>query len=214
MAWYHDLKVRVTGVPIFKTENGKTVLTGHYPNPEAGMRIFAVFYWLGLAAFIILPAIAYGPNDEADGSLSAALDVIWRGMPEAIGQLVYLVPAWRGDVPASELVGWGYGLGFAFVIFLFGSGVSRLWATFTDRPYLRIEADADTLSVQRGMLGEPVLLPRREISGVHVGRRGRKTYDVLIQRGGDLVPVTIVGGRESRALTLKAKIDALLASEI
>lgn len=211
MGWADDLKTRVTGVPRVTTEDGKAILTGHYPNPEAGHRIFTVFYWASIAVLIIFPAIYYSPLGEPDGSLGATLAAIWHGLPHAIGQLGYLVPAWRGDAPASELEGWGYALGFAIIISLFGFGVSSLWAGFTARPYLRIEADADTLSVQRGMLGEPVRLARDEISGVHVGRRGRGTYDVLIQHKDTLVPVAIVKGWESRGLMLKAKIDAMLA---
>ena len=138
------------------------------------------------------------------------MNEIWHGLPHAIGQLAYIVPAWRGDVPASELEGWGFGLMLAAALFLGGFGISRLWAAFTARPYLRIIADADTLSIQRGALGEPVELARDEISGVHVGRRNRGTYDVLIQHKDTLVPVAIIGGRESRALALKAKIDAIL----
>ena len=209
MSWADHLRVHMTGGARVSHENGKAILMGHYPNPEAGERILTVFYWLSIAVLIIIPAIYYSPLGEPDGSLGTALNAIWHGLPHAIGQLGYLVPAWRGDAPASELYGWGYALGFAAVTFGGGFLISRLWAAFTARPYLRIIADADTLSIQRGALGEPVELPRNEISGVHVGRRGGGTYDVLIQHKYTLLPVAIIGGRESRALALKAKIDAM-----
>ena len=47
MGWANHLRVHMTGGDYVSHENGKAILTGHYPNPEAGERILTVFYWLG-----------------------------------------------------------------------------------------------------------------------------------------------------------------------
>ena len=69
------------------------------------------------------------------------------------------------------------------------------------------------MSIQRGLFGTPLTIPRDECRAVHVGRRRSGFYEVLIQHGGTLTPVAIVTGSERRALLLKVKIDAMLAGD-
>jgi hypothetical protein len=208
-----ELRARLTGVPRITQENGKTVLTGRYPNPVKGNYISLVAFVLALIALFAIPALYYAPQEEPPQSFGGLLSLAWDGLPVALARLGDIPAAWGGDGLMLDLLqGWFTGLAFSVLILMGGGMFASVWTTLTDRPYLRIEADRDTVSIQRGMMGEPVILPRAEITGVHVGRRDGGTYDVLIQRNDELVPVAITKGRESRALTLKAKIERVLKS--
>ena len=211
MEWIEGLKAWVTGVPRITQENGKAVLTGRYPNPEKGQRITLVAFVLALVVLIGLPALYYAPVDAPADGIGALFAAAWDGLPHAIIRVGDIPAAWSGADPAPDLQGWSHGLALSFFLLIVGGMIAALWSSFTDKPYLRIEADRENISIQRGAFGTPMILPRDEITGVHVGRRDRGTYDVLIQRGDELVPVAITKGRESKALALKTKIERVIS---
>lgn len=97
MSWHSELIARITGRPVITQENGKTVLTGRYPNPEKGNWIALVALILALLVLIVVPALYYAPQAEPPESLGALLSLAWDGLPVALARLGDIPAAWGGD---------------------------------------------------------------------------------------------------------------------
>ena len=213
MKFRNMILTKFMGRLVMERDGDALRLEGHYPNPEKGMRFFTGVVIMALLTIVSAPALYYGAPASPPKSLGALPGMIVGGTPSALAPLVEFARTWEPGAAPPDLRGWGIGLALAFILLMFGAVTAQLWRDLTDRPYLAVERRGDMLSIQRGLFGTPVEIPRDECSGVHVGRRRSGFYEVLIQHGGTLTPVAIVTGSERRALLLKVKIDAMLAGD-
>ena len=213
MTFRNMIQTKIMGRLVMEREGDALRLEGHFPNPEKGARFFAGVMILALLILVGAPALYYGAPDSPPQSLGALPGAIITGIPSALAPLVELARTWEPGKTPPDLQGWGFGLGLAISLPMFGILAAHLYRDLTDRPYLAVELRGDALSIQRGLFGTPLTIPRDECRGVHVARRRSGFYEVLIQHGGTLTPVAIVTGSERRALLLKVKIDAMLAGD-
>lgn len=203
-------ETRIMGRPVVGRVGEAMRLEGHYPNPEKGVNFFMAVMVIALLALISAPALYYGAPALTPQSLGELPTAIIGGIPAAFAPLVELARTWEPGEAPPDLQGWSFGLGLALILVMFGSLIGRIGCDLTDRPYLAVELRGETLSIQRGLLGTPVNIPRDECRAVHVGRRRSGHYEVLIQHAGTLTPVALIKGNERRALLLKAKLDKML----
>ena len=214
MTFRNMILTKVMGRLVMEYKGDAVRLEGHFPNPEKGMRIIAFVMIIALLISISVPALYYGTQNPPVESLGALPGIIIAGIPAALAPLVELARTWEPGETPPDLNGWGYGIGFALMLLLSGGLAAHLWRDLTDRPYLAVRVREDMLSIQRGMFGTPVEIPRDECRAVHVAQRRSGYCEVLIQHGDTLTPVAIVTGSGRRALLLKVKIDAMLAGDV
>ena len=213
MTFKRLIQTRVMGRLVTVHEDDAVRLEGHFPNPEIGRRYFAGVMILTLFIVVSAPALYYGASGTPPQNLGELAKAIITGIPAALAPLVELARTWVPGEPPPDLDGWGFALGVAFMLLMFGGVTAHLWRDLTDSPYLAVERRDDTLIIDSGLHRTPVVIPRGECRGVHVARRRSGYYEVLLQHAGTLTPVAIVLDGERRALLLKAKIDAMLTDD-
>lgn len=213
MTFKRLIQTRIMGRLVIVRKDDAVRLEGHFPNPEIGMRYYSCVAIFALLIIVSAPALYYGAPNPPPQSLGELAHAIITGIPAALVPLVELARTWVPGEPPPDLNGWGFALGMAFMLLMFGAGTASVWRDLTDSPYLVVKRRDDTLIIASGLHRAPVTIPWDECRAVHVARRRSGYYEVLLQHAGTLTPVAIVIGGERRALLLKAKIDEMLASD-